>query len=180
MQSAASSSVQWLPHLRRMRPHVNFVEQTLDFLDESERSIDARKRREKRAAEKLAAAKSAGISANLEWEREMELLGMRRQNLGILPMSARYAALVSAVAGMEWLVRMLDSERRLRAADFLRAKAREKENPGAARMMREVGQILSAAGKTRKPPPPGRRAKPRAADCASDSPPTAPNKRAAA
>ena len=129
-----------------MRPHVNFVSHALNFLDECERSIDERKKREDKEAEKLAmenkaTTESAGFPADIRLERRMELLNLREQNQVILPLNARYTALVSAVAGMEWLVRSLHAAHRGGMAEFARNEEEKKIGSGESHAARKFAEM---------------------------------------
>ena len=108
-------SASWLIHQAGMKPRAAFIRQVLNSLDDSEDEFE-----------------NEGDDAawEVEWKnapeydmaqkREIALAELREQYLVVLPLNARYAALISTVAGMEWLVRFLDAAHRRNAVEFVR------------------------------------------------------------
>ena len=119
----------------KARPRENFVRWTLNLLDESEKNIDQLMEKEIGKAKQI-------CSAPGEFRIPGSLYELREQHLVVLPLNVRYAALISAVAGLEWLVRLLDSTRRDNAANFIRWKARASKDADETKMLRQVESVL--------------------------------------
>ena len=128
-------------HLK-MRPRVDFVRRTLDILDESEKNIERLMERKICEAEKLAK----------DPDRFMFIASpppstLREEYRVALPLNARYAALISAVAGLEWLVQ-LPAHRSYRGRFVGIRPIRERisknsdEDAAAARRFEETREIV--------------------------------------
>ena len=126
-------------HLK-MRPRVDFVRRTLDILDESEKNIERLMERKICEAEKLAK----------DPDRFMFIASpppstLREEYRVALPLNARYAALISAVAGLEWLVRSLHTAHRDDLSEFVQYEKNKKnsaEDAAAARRFEETREIV--------------------------------------
>ena len=117
------TSASWLIHQAGMKPPVEFVRQVLDSLDASEAEFDMDEWGAEEAAEARARDESQWKDApeyEMAQRRKIALAELREQYLVVLPLNARYAALISTVAGMEWLVRFLDAAHRRNAVEFVR------------------------------------------------------------
>ena len=119
----------------KMRPRVAFVRQTLDLLDESERNIEQLMEEEIRKAEECGSADEMLDPDPVYALREEYRVG--------LPLNARYAALISAAAGLEWLVHSLHTAHRDDLAEFIRHEESQKRGDAAAvRRLSETRKIV--------------------------------------
>lgn len=119
----------------KMRPRVAFVRQTLDLLDESERNIEQLMEEEVRKAEEF-----GSVNEMLDPD---PVYALREEYRVGLPLNARYAALISAVAGLEWLVHSLHTAHRDDLSEFIRHEESQKSgDAAAARRLSETRKIV--------------------------------------
>ena len=104
-------------------PRMDFATQALDVLDKFESGLEGQEREEIAKAEELQKEGSPRIIKSHDPDFEKQLL--RRTHRVVLPLNARYTALVSAVAGMEWLVALLHKGCRHQADKFIQAQAKK-------------------------------------------------------
>ena len=131
----------------KMRPQENFVRRVLDDLDQSEKSIRQMEKKETAKEEKRAKdAKSFLIAPR-------PLSALREEYRVDLPLNVRYAALISAVAGLEWLIRSMHAAHRDTLAGFAQYESDRQGGEGnaaAAQKFTEMREIIWQARTIRR------------------------------
>ena len=106
MEAFSRRACLWMLHRAfAMDPRINFVTQALDASDKFESELSKQEQIEIANAKKR---REENPVPPEEWvDPETEDFCLRQWHRVVLPLNARYTALVSAVAGMEWLIMLL-------------------------------------------------------------------------
>ena len=131
----------------KMQPREDFVRRTLDTLDQSEKNIRQLEKKETAKEEKWANDPKNFLIAS----RPISVL--REEYRVDLPLNARYAALISAMAGLEWLVHSMHATRRDILANFAQYEADRQGGEGnaaAAQKFTEMREIIWQARTIRR------------------------------
>ena len=119
----------------KMQPREDFVRRTLDTLDQSEKNIRQLEKKETDKAEKWANDPKNFLIAS----RPLSVL--REEYRVDLPLNARYAALISAMAGLEWLVRSMHTSHRDILAGFAQYEADRQGGEGNAAAVQKFTEM---------------------------------------
>ena len=140
MNTAEKRAINWMGHrFFSMGPLMDFVAQALVALDRFESGLQGR---EKEAIARAKEQREENPPPPEEWVApEAEEQFLRWQHRVVLPLNARYTALVSAVAGMEWLVTLLYRECMREATKFTQERA-DNANPENAFALKSLGVII--------------------------------------
>ena len=117
MNTAEKRAINWMGHRAfTMGPLMDFIAQALVALDRFESGLQGR---EKEAIARAKEQREENPPPPEEWVApEAEEQFLRWQHRVVLPLNARYTALVSAVAGMEWLVVLLHRKHKGEAPEW--------------------------------------------------------------
>ena len=128
----------------KIEPRAAFVRRTLDVLDESEKNIRQKEKEETDKAEKRAKdPKNLPVISS-------PLSVLREEYRVILPLHARYAALISAVAGLEWLVSSLHAAHIEDLTEFAQHEKNSKYRDGDAAANQRFEEMQKIIKRDRK------------------------------